>query len=32
MWIRNEGAFDGIVPVATFMAAQEILAERRDEC
>jgi hypothetical protein len=28
MWIRKEGAFDGIVPVATFMAAQEILAER----
>jgi DNA invertase Pin-like site-specific DNA recombinase len=28
MWIRKEGAFDGIVPVATFMAAQEVLAER----
>lgn len=28
MWIRKEGAFDGIVPVAIFMAAQEILAER----
>ena len=28
MWIRKEGAFDGIVPVATFMAAQEILADR----
>ena len=28
MWILKEGAFDGIVPVATFMAAQEILAER----
>ena len=28
MWIRKEGAFDGIVPVATFMSAQEILAER----
>jgi len=28
MWIRKEGAFDGIVPMATFMAAQEILAER----
>ena len=28
MWIRKEGAFDGIVPVVTFMAAQEILAER----
>lgn len=28
MWIRKEGAFDGIVPVTTFMAAQEILAER----
>jgi DNA invertase Pin-like site-specific DNA recombinase len=28
MWVRKEGAFDGIVPVATFMAAQEILAER----
>jgi DNA invertase Pin-like site-specific DNA recombinase len=28
MWIRKEGAFTGIVPVATFMTAQEILAER----
>lgn len=32
MWIRKEGAFTGVVPVATFMTAQEILAERRDEC
>ena len=28
MWLRKEGAFDGIVPLATFMSAQEILAER----
>ncbi|MFZ2738250.1 MAG: recombinase family protein [Burkholderiaceae bacterium] len=28
MWIRKEGAFAGVVPVATFMAAQEILTER----
>ena len=28
MWIRKEGAFVGIVPVETFMRAQEILAER----
>jgi hypothetical protein len=28
MWIRKEGAFDSIVPVATFMATKEILAER----
>ena len=28
MWIRKEGAFTGVVPVATFMTAQEILAER----
>jgi hypothetical protein len=28
MWIRKEGAFTGVVPVATFMNAQEILAER----
>ena len=26
MWIRKEGAFNGIVPVATFMAAQERLS------
>jgi DNA invertase Pin-like site-specific DNA recombinase len=31
MWIRKEGAFEGIVPVATFMAAQEILAERSEK-
>ena len=28
MWIRKQGAFEGIVSVETFMAAQEILAER----
>ena len=28
MWIRKEGAFTGVVPVATFMTAQEVLAER----
>jgi DNA invertase Pin-like site-specific DNA recombinase len=28
MWIRKEGAFAGVVPVATFMAAQEVLTER----
>lgn len=28
MWIRKEGAFDGIVPLDTFMQAQEHLAER----
>ena len=28
MWIRKQGAFEGIVSVDTFMAAQEILAER----
>jgi len=28
MWIRKDGAFAPVVPVATFMAAQEILAER----
>ena len=28
MWIRKEGAFVGIVPVETFVRAQEILAER----
>ena len=28
MWIRKEGAFDGIVPLSTFMEAQEVLAER----
>ncbi len=28
MWIRKEGAFEGIVPLETFMAAQEILAQR----
>ncbi len=28
MWIRKEGAFEGIVPLATFLAAQEILTER----
>ena len=28
MWIRREGAFDGIVPLDTFLAAQAILAER----
>ena len=28
MWIRKEGAFEGIVPLGTFLAAQEVLAER----
>jgi DNA invertase Pin-like site-specific DNA recombinase len=28
MWIRREGAFEGIVPLDTFLAAQEILTER----
>lgn len=28
MWIRNEGAFEGIAPIDTFMKAQEILTER----
>jgi len=28
MWIRKEGAFEGIVPLETFLAAQEILTER----
>ncbi|MGV0961470.1 MAG: recombinase family protein [Limnohabitans sp.] len=28
MWIRREGAFEGIVPLETFLAAQEILTER----
>ena len=28
MWIRKQGAFEGIVSGETFMAAQEILAER----
>ncbi|MFP5481625.1 MAG: recombinase family protein, partial [Alphaproteobacteria bacterium] len=28
MWIRKEGAFEGIVPLDTFLAAQEVLAER----
>ncbi len=28
MWIRKQGAFEGIVPLDTFMAAQEILTER----
>lgn len=28
MWIRKEGAFEGIVPLETFMAAQEVLAQR----
>ena len=28
MWIRKEGAFAGVVPVATFMAVQEVLTER----
>ena len=28
MWIRREGAFAGIVPLETFMAAQEILTAR----
>jgi DNA invertase Pin-like site-specific DNA recombinase len=28
MWIRKEGAFAGVVPVDTFLTAQEILAER----
>ena len=28
MWIRKEGAFEGIVPLETFLSAQETLAER----
>jgi len=28
MWIRKEGAFEGIVPLETFLKAQEVLAER----
>jgi len=28
MWIRKEGAFEGIVPLETFLTAQEILTER----
>jgi len=28
MWIRKEGAFEGIVPLDTFLKAQEVLAER----
>lgn len=28
MWIRKQGAFEGVVSGETFMAAQEILAER----
>ena len=28
MWIRKEGAFDGIVPLDIFMQAQEVLTER----
>lgn len=28
MWIRKQGAFEEIVPLDTFMAVQEILAER----
>jgi hypothetical protein len=28
MWIRKQGAFEGIVPLDTFMAAQEIMTER----
>ena len=28
MWIRKEGAFEGIVPLDTLLAAQEILTER----
>ena len=28
MWIRKQGAFEGIVPLDTFIAAQEILTER----
>ena len=28
MWIRKEGAFEGIVPLDTFLAAQEVLTER----
>lgn len=27
MWIRKEGAFEGIVPLDTFLAAQEVLTE-----
>ncbi len=28
MWTRKEGVFEGIVPLNTFLAAQELLAER----
>ena len=28
MWIRKEGAYDGIISLDTFMQAQELLAER----
>ena len=28
MWIRKEGAFEGVVPLQTFLTAQEVLAER----
>ena len=28
MWIRKEGAFEGIVPLDIFLKAQEVLAER----
>jgi len=28
MWIRKEGAFDGIVPIEVFMTAQEIITAR----
>jgi len=28
MWIRKEGAFEAVVPLETFLAAQEVLTER----
>jgi len=28
LWIRKDSAFEGIVPLQTFLAAQEVLAER----
>ena len=28
MWIRKESAFDGIVPLDTFMSAQQLITQR----
>ena len=30
MWVRKEGAFEGIIPLAVFMSAQEIITKRSD--